>query len=427
MNIFQLAGRMLASGRILKRAKIAAQYFYYLTMESLNPALSLERPKFAPVSRDLSAVQDRSDSIEIHLVSDEQARREFSQPDERRREAVTQIDDKFHTNTCFICDSALTPVIQILNADDEKDFIEISWCSSCDHLQYSHMPQKSWITDWYTANWDTGGTISDKLETRHKTFRYFYRLQPYLEKRKLKVLDIGAGYGEKIQAFQEAGHEVHCTEATTRRADYLRQHVTPNVHLGTLDDPAVRDALRRSGPFDVIFTYHVVEHIYNARDELQILRDIAAPNAVFHLAIPELYKEGIFNNIYSLEHVSSFSRRSAKTLMAQIGFNTIKDQDDLFQYFSNYCQYLVGRKAAGAPEEIPKNCDMAKFSRYLSAALQLNKLATMKGSAFSYRYHNHAPLTYTISEDSKAKCLNPSAHLPLRIYHHGLPLFWMAS
>jgi 2-polyprenyl-3-methyl-5-hydroxy-6-metoxy-1,4-benzoquinol methylase len=427
MNNLQLMFRMLSSGRILKRATIAARYAYHLGLETLNPAWSLERATFKPTSGGPPPAKDRTDSIELHLVADEHARREFDQPDERRRASVTRIPDKFRTSSCFICSSPLTPVIQVVNAEDDADLIEVSWCSTCDHLQYSVMPRKSWITGWYAANWDTGGSIADKLDTRRKTYRYFHRLEPYIRGRKLKVLDIGAGYGEKIQAFQEAGHEVHCTEATTRRAEYLRQHVTPNVHLGTLDEPAVRDALRRSGPFDLIFTYHVVEHIYDAREELQILRDIAAPNAIFYLAIPELYKEGIFNNIYALEHISSFSRRSAKTLMEQIGFDTVTDKDDLFQYFSNYCQYLVGRKAADAPADAPINQDAGKFARYLKDALQFDRLAALQGSNFSYVYNGHAPLTYSISEESKAKCRNPSAHLPLRIYHRGLPLFWMAS
>jgi len=51
----------------------------------------------------------------------------------------------------------------------------------------------------------------------------------------------------------------------------------------------------------------------------------------------------------------------------------------------------------------------------------------MAGGAFSYRYHNHAALTYSTSAESRAKCGEPARHLPLRLYHHGLPLFWMYS
>ncbi|MGE5538255.1 MAG: class I SAM-dependent methyltransferase [Gemmatimonas sp.] len=419
----------LAAGRLLKRAKVLFLYSYYLAIEKINPRWGLERPRFRVESDPPTPVErDRTSGIEIHLVSDHDARAEFGQPDARRQALVTRIADKFRTARCFTCDAALTPMIQVVNAADAADFIEVAWCPSCDGLQYSVMPSKAWISGWYASFWDSTGTTDEKLEERRTTYRYFHRLAPYLPKRKLRVLDIGAGYGEKIRPFAEAGHEVHCTEATTRRAEYLRQHVTPHVYFGTLDTPDVRESLRRNGPFDLIFSYHVVEHIYDARKELQILRDIAADNAIFHLAIPEFYKEGILNNVYALEHVASFSRRAAKTLLAQVGFETVVAKDDLFQYYSNYCQFLIGRKARnGNAVTVERNPDPERCARYLAEALRLDTLAGMNGSTFSYRYNGHRKLTYRISNESKAKCRNVGGHLPIRIYHHDLPLFWMQS
>ena len=338
---------------------------------------------------------------------------------------MTHVDDKFRTTRCFVCNAGLQPIIQVVDADDTSDFIEVSWCRSCDHLQYSMMPSKAWISHWYAANYDTSGSDAEKLETRSPTYRYYRRLLPYIGERKLKILDIGAGYGEKMIAFKQAGHEVHCTEATTRRAEYLKHHVTENVYFGSLDDSSVRESLRRAGPFDLIFSYHVIEHIYNPRQELQILRDIAAPDAIFYLAIPELYKEGILNNIYALEHIASFSRLSAQTLMKQIGFRPIVAKDDLLQYYSNYCQYVIGRNANAEAIAVPINNDPQKMVRYLTRALKLDRIAALDRPAFSYDYNGHAKLTYAVSEETKAKCRNPVAHLPLRIYHHGLPLFWM--
>ena len=261
---------------------------------------------------------------------------------------------------------------------------------------------------------------------RHPTQRYRYRLAPYIGQRKLKILDIGAGYAEKTYPFERAGHELHCTEATTPRAEYLRRLIGDRVHLGTLDDPAVAAAVRRNGPYDLIFSYHVVEHLYDARAELQILRDIAAKNAIFYLAIPELYKEGILNNIYTLEHIASFSRRSAKTLMRQVGFRPIVAKDDPFQHFSNNCQYLIGRRATAAElEDDGSGEPRHDMVDYLRRALKLDRIADLDGTSFSYHYADHEKLTYRVSEDLKRKCREPGAHLPLRIYHHGLPLFWL--
>jgi 2-polyprenyl-3-methyl-5-hydroxy-6-metoxy-1,4-benzoquinol methylase len=430
MTNFSLLMNILRSGRLLKRAAVFGQYIYHHALEIISPRFSLERPRFKSESRVAASITgDLSNSIEFHLVPDANACREFNQPNPAKQSAVTTISGKFQTSSCFTCDSQLTPVIQVINANQTDDYIEVAWCSDCDEMQYSVMPSKEWITRWYAAHWDSNGTIGDKLEHRRTTHRYLHRLAPFLDvKRKLKVLDIGSGYGEKIHAFALAGHEVHCTEATPRRAEYLKEHITQNVYLGTLDTHEVRESLRKNGPFDLIFSYHVVEHIYNARAELQILREIAADNAIFYLAIPELYKEGVINNIYSLEHITSFSRLSAKTLMKQIGFRTIVDKDDIFQYYSNSCQYLIGRKESpGESTTVGVNCDLNKMHKYLAEALNLDRIASLTHSAFSYEYNAHAKLTYTVSEESKIKCRNPERHFPIRIYHHDLPLIWMQS
>ena len=329
--------RMLLAGRTLKRVLVLTQYLYYLALETVSPDLSLERPRFAARPATGPVPADRSDGIEFHLESDANARKEFAQSDPARRALVTEVADKFRTSACFLCDGPLTALVRVCNAEDAGDYIEIAWCRACDHLQYSVMPSRAWIANWYARYWDAGGTLADKLEARGMTQRYRYRLAPFLRAGRLKILDIGAGYAEKTLPFKQAGHELHCVEATTVRADYLRRHAD-RVHFGALDDPEIADALRRSGPFDLIFTYHVIEHIYNPRAELQLLREIAADDAVFYLAIPELYKEGILNNIYALEHIASFSRRSAQRLMTRVGFRQIAAKNDLFQYYSNYCQ-----------------------------------------------------------------------------------------
>jgi 2-polyprenyl-3-methyl-5-hydroxy-6-metoxy-1,4-benzoquinol methylase len=429
MKNIQVLLRMLSTGWLLKRAKVFSQYLYYLVLEWVSPTLSLQHPKLRSERGSAKTpARDASDSIEFHLEADANARKEFVQPDKARTKFVTHVPDKYRATRCSVCDGPLQPVVQVVDADDQSDMIEMSWCPSCDHSQYSIMPSKSWITNWYATNWDSGGTIEEKLENRRPTYRAYRRLLPHLGDRKLKVLDIGAGYGEKVLPFGEAGHDVHCTEATPRRAAYLREHVTQNVYFGTLDDPAVRTALLENGPFDVFFTYHVIEHIYDARAELRILEEIAAPGAIFYLAIPELYKEAVFNNIYSLEHTASFSRLSAKTLMQQSGFIPVVAKDDLFQYYSNYCQYLIGRKAAPSERiSLERNPDPEKFGRYLSRVLRFDRVAGLDGSYLSYSYDLHEKLTYRVSDETKLKCRDPMRHLPLRIYHQNLPLFWMYS
>lgn len=402
-------------------------YAYYFFLEKLNRKWSIERTRFEAC--DVNAeVKDFSSSVEFFMFKDHNRVNEFEQPTEGKAKLVSNISDKFRTETCFVCGSKLTPIVQVINYDDHRDHIEYSWCQHCDHSQYSVLPSKEWITNWYLTNWDTSRTLDQNLELRKPTYRYYNRLKKYIGAKKLKVLDIGAGYGEKILPFKEHGHEVYCTEATPGRAEYLRRNVTPNVFLGSFDDPGVQEQLIRHGPYDLIFSYHVIEHIYNPTEELQLLRQIASKGAIFYLAIPEFYKEGILNNIYSMEHIESFSRNSGKYLLKQLGFETICAKDDLFQYYSDYCQYFVGKKAENPDNvKVDTGFNKQKLIDYLGEVFHLDQIQRMPGNAFTYTYFKHAPMTYLVSDDTKRKCQQLGDHLPIRIYHKDLPLFWMAS
>ncbi|MEQ1719741.1 MAG: class I SAM-dependent methyltransferase [Nitrosomonas sp.] len=402
-------------------------YAYYFLLEKLNRKWSIERTRFQ--ARDVNAeVKDFSSSVEFFMFKDRNRINEFEQSTEGKAKLVSNISDKFRTETCFVCGSKLTPIVQVINYDDHHDYIEYSWCQHCDHSQYSVLPSREWITNWYLTNWDTSKTLDQNLELRKPTYRYYNRLKKYIGARKLKVLDIGAGYGEKILPFREHGHEVYCTEATPGRAEYLRRNVTPNVFLGALDDPEVQKQLIQHGPYDLIFSYHVVEHIYNPTEELQILKQIASKDAIFYLAIPEFYKEGILNNIYQMEHVESFSRNSGKYLLKQLGFKTVCAEDDLFQYYSDYCQYFVGKKAENPDNiRVDTGFNKQKLIDYLGEVFHLDEIQRMSVNAFTYTYFKHVPITYLVSDDTKRKCQQLGDHLPIKIYHKDLPLFWMAS
>lgn len=418
---------MLDLTRLKNRVLGYPPYAYYFFLEKLNRKWSIERTRFEVCDVN-GVVKDCSNSVELFLFRDHNRINEFEQSTEERSKLVSNIPDKLRTETCFVCGSRLIPIVQVINYDDHRDYIEYSWCQHCDHSQYSVLPSKEWITNWYLTNWDTSRTLDQNLELRKPTYRYYNRLKKYIGARKLKVLDIGAGYGEKILPFKEHGHEVYCTEATPRRADYLRRNVTPNVFLGAFDDPGVQAQLIRQGPYDLIFSYHVIEHIYNPTMELQLLKQIASKDAIFYLAIPEFYKEGILNNIYSMEHIESFSRNSGKYLLKQLGFETICAEDDLFQYYSNYCQYFVGRKTENPDSiRVETGFNRQKLIDYLREVFHLDQIQGMSGNAFNCTYFKHAPLTYLVSDDTKRKCQQLESHLPIRIYHKGLPLFWMVS
>jgi 2-polyprenyl-3-methyl-5-hydroxy-6-metoxy-1,4-benzoquinol methylase len=427
MAYLDRVSRYLFDGRLMRRIEISSKYLYHHLIDRFFPALSLERPRVEQCNNvDQENISDITSSIEFYLVDNEQSHKVFCQPDEDRQSKVMNIENKFKTKSCFICSNDLEPVVEVINRKQWTDKIQISWCPKCDYLQYSEFPSKDWFKNWYGNIWDAGGSIDEKLVGRPISDRAYRRIKSYLPRRQLKILDIGAGYGEKTKPFVMAGHEVHCTEATSRRAEFLRQHVTPHVYYGALDDLSVKKQLIKNGPFDLVFSYHVIEHIYDAPHELQLINEITSANALFYLAIPELYKEGIMNNIYAMEHISSFSRVAAKKLLEKCGFEAIVDRDDLFQYYNNYCQYLIGRKSSKLVTQAKGQINQSnKMHEFLESALQLSQISSLSGNCFRYKTSSLGDLTYLVSNETKEKCKNPEIHFPIKIYHNALPLFWI--
>lgn len=416
---------MLDVARLKSRLLNYPKYFFWHGVDLINRNYSLERPKVLKwESTPQKEIKDQTDSIEFYFFKQNNQESDFIQKNEKREEKVTNIKNKFETTNCFICEKVLTPLAQVINDDDHHDYIEMSWCKNCGHSQYSVMPTKEWITEWYNIEYDTSNLLENKLQTRKKTYRYYNRIKKFLPNKKLKILEIGAGYGEKIAPFKDDGHEIYCTEITSERANYLKDILHFNVFQGTLDDPSVREEILKNGPYDLIFSYHVIEHMYNPKEELQILKEVAADGALFYLAIPEFYKEGIINNIFNLEHLHSFSRSSGIRLMNEVGFNVIQHDSDYFQYYTDYCQYFIGKKEDLLNQDETQQ-SLEYVCHYLESSLKLKQISNLRDNSFAYKYNNHPQMNLYVSEETKKKCKNIKDHLPLKYYSKDLPLFIM--
>jgi 2-polyprenyl-3-methyl-5-hydroxy-6-metoxy-1,4-benzoquinol methylase len=96
-----------------------------------------------------------------------------------------------------------------------------------------------------------------------------------------RLLDVGCGAGGVGRALRErvdflAGLEVDA-EAGARARD-----VYDEVLIGRAEN--VVDSL--AGPFDTILAYDVLEHLVDPGDLLRRLREVASPDALLHVSVP---------------------------------------------------------------------------------------------------------------------------------------------
>lgn len=92
------------------------------------------------------------------------------------------------------------------------------------------------------------------------------------------VLDIGAGPGEHAVAFRAAGRIVTTTDHQLRLA--------PDI-LGDFPD-GVLDALAARGPFDLVWSSHVLEHARDPGRFLDAAVSLVAPGGALAVTVPPM-------------------------------------------------------------------------------------------------------------------------------------------
>ena len=409
---------------LLKKIGLFTNYLVRHGLEWLSDRNYLFRPRLIKLVRDTEAGGNLLPACcEIELCADEFAAQEFGVVTSklgRMNKPDWQVESR---SGCYICNGTLQPMVEVVDSLglEQNRRLELSWCPACDHVQYSQRPSVAWFKDWYMHSFDQKESLEENLATRPFTWRYYRRLAPLLTKPSAKVLDLGAGYAEKTRAFKERGHQLFCVEPSEARADYLRS-IGCEVVNGVLGEPAVTEFLNQHGPFDLVFSYHVVEHVAGDIDIYNPLVQQIAEGGLFYMAVPELYKEGAMNHVYMLEHQYSFSRTSGCRFLNRLGFEVVRAASDPFQYISNYCQYFVGRKKAGVVLG-EGNSDLQKYPRYLQEQFELARLAGSSGMV-TYQTYSHQPLTYRYRCASGQSWDSASGQAMLRIVHGQQPLFY---
>lgn len=412
------------SNKLLYKIGVSLRYLWQHGLEALSERFYLFNTQADIVSAKSQAPAPEADGrvMQFKLLPTESAQAEFGIVERKLARMEKPAWTAQENCACLICGGPIRQVVELTDASEEVR-LALGWCPACDYLQYSRRPPTEWFADWYKNSFDSSADLEHNLEVRPFTRRYYKRLQPLFGNRKLKVLDLGAGYGEKTMAFQREGHQLFCIEPSQARADYLKS-AGCEVICGVLGDPSVEAFMRTHGPFDMVFTYHVVEHVAGSIDIFEQLASHVVQGGYFYLAIPELYKEGAMNNIFTLEHLNNFSRTAAMRFLNRLGFSVQQHGDDRFQYYTNYCQYLVGRKVGEQPVAWEAaNADAHRFPAYLYHQMRLDALANKAGTV-RLAVFGHQPLDYAYSGFGGAAVEGPQGTFRIRFSHGQQPLFW---
>ncbi len=229
----------------------------------------------------------------------------------------------------------------------EKDF-SILKCFDCNFIWQKFIPDDEFSDILYEKIIDKELSLkkSKNLEKLLKNkikfkFNSVYKLK---NKKKLNVLDFGAGWGSWLLNLDQNKANTFAFEISPTRKAYL---IEKGVNV--IDKQEINKYINF---FDYIRLEQVLEHIPDINNCMELIKKLSKKNALLEVGVPNGFKE-IKNSkfitinkgpIQPLEHLNCFSNQSLKKFIKLYNFEPYSFKDILNLYFNKSIFSIVGFK-----------------------------------------------------------------------------------
>lgn len=233
---------------------------------------------------------------------------------------------------CHICNSN-----DFTSLHKENDY-QIYECNKCGVLFTNSIEGiEDEITEDYWSDIEEDSTKNfAKYEQNHK---YYVKcvLKIFQTSKKIKLLDIGCGFGFFIHHAKSKGIDVSGIDLSKLSTDYASKI----MGLKNIFNHNITSHLQTKRHYDVITAFNVFEHVHRpkimAERMYKIVKNngyilIRVPNATFHKIISKIMNNILLrkNNKYSIlathppSHLFGYSRYNLKILLESVGFKNIR-------------------------------------------------------------------------------------------------------
>lgn len=227
-----------------------------------------------------------------------------------------------NNQACVCCGGVTSAVFDAGPLDYclDKEF-EISECSNCGH----GITKNVMDSDLESVYED--GAYDPKENNFHRILRPILNIQEasklsYLIKEKRRgnsLLEVGTGKGNFLKAAINSGYDSLGIEPSSRSYSIAKSKLGDKVFQCMLEEINLHPQLNRK--YDYIFLWHVLEHLKNPHNAVDILKTFLNPNGLLIIAIPNFgsfQKKYGKKNWYHLDpprHISHFTPKSIKYLL----------------------------------------------------------------------------------------------------------------
>lgn len=188
---------------------------------------------------------------------------------------------------CPICqETEFNPVLKAADYTVSQEVFSIVSCAKCGFHFTNPVPEMDKIGDYYKSE----SYVSHSSTNKGLINKLYQRVRKHTLKQKLKLvsrlangrdlLDIGAGTGHFLNVCQQANWNCLGLEPDADARAFAKKEF--NVTLKSTDELHQLPA----GSLDVITMWHVLEHIYELRKDVEQIVKVLKEDGVLIIAVP---------------------------------------------------------------------------------------------------------------------------------------------
>lgn len=200
-----------------------------------------------------------------------------------------------------------------------------------------------------------------------------YKLPP------AKSLEIGCGHGGFVSLMKFAGFDAAGTEMSPWVVEYAKNSFNAQVFLGRIEELGLS---KKS--FDCLILFDVLEHLTDPKTTLQRCAELLKDDGILVIQTPcfrkpdlsydELVsrKDVFLEMMREWEHLTLFSEKGLKHLLASVGLTSFAIEPHLFPYD----MFVVAGKSSpriNSEDEISDTLQKTSYGRFAQAFLDLYK------------------------------------------------------
>jgi len=277
------------------------------------------------------------------------------------------------------CPACTDPLIAVCALRSPNQIMRIGFCEKCGYFGYMDRPDKEWMVNFYSSEWDRGFVRSKEImikdvelpEGRIKGSRreaFLATIELGVDKSR-SVCDIGSGYGQVMKNFEIAGFTNVVGVGNSLHRAKLVQEVfdLPVVH-GDFGSREVEEALKKYAPFGIMFCHHVFEHVYDPEKVVESISKLQKNGDYAVFAMPNSVGEHINYGMLYLLHLHSFNKKSLEKLFNRFGYELWADKSN-----NELNMTLIFKKTEKPQEKIVANYSLDSFSERIKLGLGLDQ------------------------------------------------------